>query len=64
MFFDVFDVFFEVFHLSFYLLFVVFNFIFHEDEMIFILVLHLVGSFWNLEVRRMNISITEREQWL
>ena len=62
VFFDVFDVFFYVFHLSFELLFVVYNLFFHEDELFFILVLHRVGSFCHIEFRRMNISITERDQ--
>ena len=48
-FFDVFDVFFDVFHLSFELLFVVYNFFFREDELFFIIVLHIVGSFFHIE---------------
>ena len=45
-----FECFFDFFHLGFRLLFVVFNFFFREDELIFRLVLCLVGSFWNFEV--------------
>ena len=45
-----FECFFDVFRLGFHLLFVVFNFFFHEDKLFFRLILHLVGSFWHLEV--------------
>ena len=56
-----FEVFWYFFHFLISILLVVLK---HDDELFLRLVLHLDGSFWHLEVWRMQISITEIEQWL
>ena len=60
----IFHLLFDVYHIRFHLLFFFIDLSFHEDELVFILVLHIFGSFWNIEVWHMNSSITEIQQWL